>query len=418
MEVLNLILKVISFVLAVLVSYKTVFMIVGLFGRKKVYPDTAIQKKYTFVIPARNEEQVLPKLLQSIALLDYPRELVRVIVISDNSTDRTTEVARSEGALVYERFDETKKRKGYALEYLFEKLKAEGKLLDTDAYIIVDADNLLRRDFLTEINKGFVQNGQVVCAYRSCKNFNTNFISASYGIHFFRSTVVLHRPRAKLNIGTHLAGTGICISSTLLQDGWHYTALTEDTELSSDLVCRGIKVGFVEDAILYDEQPTKFSIAFRQRVRWAKGRLTVFFKSFPKVFVSIFKNHSFTSYDFFWYLFPYGLATFFISLIYPLTSFIICIITKEPYPVLSTLKTMGITLLTSYVSNFLLGAAVVLREHRKINCGFMRTLLYIFMWPWFDIVDIIITLFALFKRKVVWKPIPHEDTREINSLKK
>lgn len=419
MEILELVIKIITTTLSILVFYKTIYTIIGVVTRKVKYPETDIRKKYTFVIPARNEESVLPNLLESINQVDYPKELFDVIVIADNCTDKTAMVANEYGARVYERFDESKKRKGYALQYLFAKLIEEDKLNDSDAYIIVDADNLVKKDYLYELNKGFVANGKVVCSYRACKNFNTNFIAASYGIHFSRSTVTLHRPRARLGIGTHLAGTGICISNELLQKGWNYVELTEDTELTADLVNKNIKIGFVEDAILYDEQPTNFMIAFRQRVRWAKGRLNVFGRTFHKTIASIFKYRSFTAYDFFFYYFPNGLFSMLLSLIVPFVSFILFLIYREDYSfALDLLKSFGTGLLSSYISAVLLGFVYVIREHHRINCKTSLIILYVFLWPWFDIVYNYISLYALFKPNVTWKQIPHKDTRKVDSLKK
>ena len=427
MEILSKAIEIVSLILTILVFYKGVLTVIGIFFKKKKYPETDILKKYTFVIPARNEEAVLPGLLDSIFNVDYPKELFDVIVISDNSTDNTSKVALEKGARLYERFDQTKKRKGYALQYLFNLLKEEGSLNSSDAYIIIDADNLVKRDFLIQINKGFVANGNIVCAYRSCKNFNTNFISGSYGIHFFRSTVSMHRPRAVLGTGTHLAGTGICIGTHLLQNGWNHTKLTEDTELSAELVSNNIIVGFVEDAVLYDEQPTNLLIAFRQRVRWAKGRLSVFFATFPKVFLAIFKGifkhkslrSTFTAYDFFFYYFPYGLFTLLLSLIIPVSSLVLYFVDKNNgLEILNMLKNFGISLLSTYVSCVLLGFVYVIREYKNINCSKGLIILYVFLWPWFDIADVYITLYALIKPNVTWKEIPHKDTRKVESLKK
>lgn len=416
MEIFAMVIEIITVILGVFVAYKAIYTIIGLFGKKKKYPDTEILNKYTFVIPARNEEAVIPKLIESINLLDYPKELYNIIVIADNCTDNTAKIAKNLGVTVFERFDDSKRRKGYALESLFDSLITENKLDESDAYIIVDADNLLKKDFLIEMNKGFVENGNVLCGYRSTKNFDTNIISASYGIHFFRSTVSLHRPRAILNVGTHLAGTGICIGTHLLKNGWHHTCLTEDTELTADLVSKGIKIGFVEDAVLYDEQPTNIFVACRQRLRWTKGRLTVFFKTFPKIIKSIFTKKSFTSYDFFWYYFPYGLATFILSLVGTIVPIIYTLAGGKEFDAINYLKYFGISLLGTYLSSYFLGIIYVIREFKNIKCRKRYIILYLFFWPWFDMIDIFITIVALFKRNVTWKTIKHTDTRNIDSL--
>lgn len=63
------------------------------------------------IIPAHNEEAVVADLIESLKKQDYPKELYDIYVIADNCTDKTAEVAKQAGAIVYQRFDETKKQK-------------------------------------------------------------------------------------------------------------------------------------------------------------------------------------------------------------------------------------------------------------------------------------------------------------------
>ena len=86
--------------------------------------------KFMALIPAHNEENVVANLVESLRNQDYPKELYDIYVIADNCTDNTAEIARKAGAIVYERFDETKKTKGYAMQWFFQKLEEEGKNYD------------------------------------------------------------------------------------------------------------------------------------------------------------------------------------------------------------------------------------------------------------------------------------------------
>lgn len=129
------------------------------------------------------------------------------------------------------------------------------------------------------MNDAFATDAAVVTTYRNIKNFDTNFVSAAYGIHFCRSSMQFHRTRCRLGTSTHIAGTGYVIKSRLLKDGWHYTELTEDAEFTQNTLNAGERIIFCEDAEFFDEQPTKFRIMFRQRMRWAKGGLFVFLKT-------------------------------------------------------------------------------------------------------------------------------------------
>lgn len=101
-----------------LYAYRAVFLIIGLFATKKFTPAKK-KYKYGILIAARNEENVLCHLLDSIHKQSYPSELVTVFVVADNCTDGTAEVARAHGAVCYERFDSAHRTKGYALQYLF-----------------------------------------------------------------------------------------------------------------------------------------------------------------------------------------------------------------------------------------------------------------------------------------------------------
>ncbi len=67
--------------------------------------------RYAVLIAARNEENVLGGLLDSIRAQNYPSELVDIYVVADNCTDTTAEIAYAHGAYVYERFNRARLEK-------------------------------------------------------------------------------------------------------------------------------------------------------------------------------------------------------------------------------------------------------------------------------------------------------------------
>ena len=77
--------------------------------------------RFMAIIPAHNEEEVVGNLVESLKKQDYPKELYDIYVIADNCTDSTANIARNAGAIVYERFDATKKTKGYALQWFLKQ---------------------------------------------------------------------------------------------------------------------------------------------------------------------------------------------------------------------------------------------------------------------------------------------------------
>lgn len=173
-------------VLTILYFYQFVYIIVALVSDKKRKVNTYEPSKlhrFAFIIAARNESAVIANLIKSIKSQNYPSELIDVIVIADNCTDNTAEIARCNGAIVYERFNKQLVGKGYALDYAFSKIKDEyGAYTYYDGYYIFDADNIIDRNYVSEMNKTFDQGYKVITSYRNSKNFATNWITAGYSL--------------------------------------------------------------------------------------------------------------------------------------------------------------------------------------------------------------------------------------------
>jgi len=404
-------------ILGILTLYQVFYLIVGVLSKKTTFKETNIKKKYGIVIAARNEELVIGQLIDSLKQQTYDQELLTIFVVADNCSDNTSTIARESGAIVYERFNNEKKRKGWALQYLFKQIESDYGIDNFDGFIFFDADNLVDKNFVYEINKAFVENGEMIVGYRNVKNFDTNYISSAYGIHFYRSTVAYHRPRQKLNLGTHLAGTGYVVASHHLKDGWNYHKLTEDTELTLKISSKGVKIGFCEDAIFYDEQPTSLRVAFKQRRRWTKGRLDVFILNFPKVIFKGITSLSFTLYDMFIYSFPWAFYSLIKILVWPI---ILGFIKTNIYT--GMFWTDFLIVIVSmfaglYVQNFLFGALTVIRERKNIHTTTSKKIWAVFTYPWFNMITIFLALSIVFNPNVKWKQIVHDDDRTIDQVK-
>ena len=249
--------------------YQGFYVVVGLVRRrwKETHQPEKLHR-FAVVVSARNEEEVIGELLDSLNKQNYPKELLDLYVVADNCTDDTAGVARKAGAFVYERFDQQKKGKGYAMDYLFHRLEEEGKDV-YDGYFIFDADNLVDPNFVAEMNRTFDKGYDAITCYRNSKNFGDNWISAGYSIWFLREARFLNFPRTLLGTNCHVSGTGFLVSSKVIRDngGWPFHLLTEDIQFSVDCAIQGRKIGYCDTAVVYDEQPTTFRQSWDQRLR-------------------------------------------------------------------------------------------------------------------------------------------------------
>ena len=270
-----------------MLAYKTLWKILGFFVKRKFAP-AKNQHKYGIVIAARNESAVIGNLLDSISFQDYPKELITVFVVADNCTDNTAEIARSKGAICYERFDNDHRTKGFALQFLFEKIEEDFGRESFEGYFVFDADNLLKEDYISRMNDSFDAGAKIITSYRNTKNFNESWMASTYALHWLRSIRCNHRPRSFLRLATNIQGTGFLFSNEIVRDGWKYTSLTEDRALTADCVAQGYEISYNDAAEFFDEQPNSIKIALRQRLRWSKGHLMAFVESGPMLFVNIF----------------------------------------------------------------------------------------------------------------------------------
>ncbi len=425
--------------LGVLSAYRFLFIVLGFFKAPR-YKKSTDYKNYAFLISARNEEKVIGNLIKSIRKQKYPQDKITIFVVADNCTDKTAQVAKEAGAVVYERFNNELIGKGYALNFLTNHIIEDyGSMKVFDGYFIIDADNVLDGYFVEKMNDAFSAGNKVVRSYISSKNFGSNFISAGYGYHHLRTMRTLHIPRTKLNLSCTVNGTGVLISSEILEanGGWTNLNITEDIEFSVDSILKGYQIVNCYDAILYDEQPTTFKVMFRQRIRWAKGYLIMFKTHTLAILRKLFRlknpeikeiygdrkdkqnwaQRKFTLYDMAFQIFPYALVMFIWKLMY----FLALIIAQAclGMSVVASLSNLGIaflqSLLTLYITSFIQVIPVTIIEWKRIACSNVKKILYMFTFPIFDLFSLPITFIALFSN-VTWKPIEHKDTTTIDTI--
>jgi len=230
---------------------------------------------FSVLIPAKNEELLLPRLLEQLLHQNYPEERVEIIVIGDGSTDKTADVcreyARKTGGRIRFLLGESSKGKPSALNRALNILKG-------DIVAVFDADNVPEPDTLLNAAKCFVDElvtavqGRTL-AINSEINMLTKFVSLEESA-WFEAYI---RGKDALELFVHLKGTCQFIRKEALLSlgGWSEGHLAEDMEISARLTEKGHKIRYSSDVRAWQETPESLTQMFRQRVRWYRGSMEV-----------------------------------------------------------------------------------------------------------------------------------------------
>lgn len=298
-SVLSFITAVVVFVesgIALFVGYLLFLTCVALLAPRRTELDH-IGKIHTFsiLIPAHNEEILLPDLLQSIAALDYPRTAYKVYVVADNCTDRTSEIAQQFGASVYGRFNTEDIGKGFALEWLLARLEASEVL--GDAIVILDADSIISKNFLRVMNARIGSGERVIQAYYAVRNPEKSWSAslravALSALHYLRPLA-----RSVLGASTGLKGNGMVFATDIIRRYQWSSSLTEDIEYHMSLILDGYRVTFAADAVVWAEMPSSLAASQTQNVRWERGRQEMLRKYVPQLLYLGIKRRSFLLLD-------------------------------------------------------------------------------------------------------------------------
>ena len=370
-----------------------------------------VKKEHRFmaIIPAHNEEEVVGNLIESLKNQNYSKELYDIYVIADNCTDNTAKIARESGAIVYERYNEVERTKGYALDwFLQQKIREDAPY---DAICIFDADNIVDKNFIKSMNKKLCQGEEVVQGYRDIKNPTDSWITAGYAIFYWMMNRFYHLARYNLGLSPLINGTGFMVSFDIIKEnnGWKTVTLTEDIEFSLQRILKGKRLGWSTEAIVYDEQPTGFKQSWSQRSRWTVGHMQCMKEYTVKLFNAAKENKTMMNIDGFLYIIG-SVPMFIITLVLLLINFILYATDGM------TQIELFINILKFVIPTFMLpsitAAFVMFLDGKPIKPMIKGFFTYpLFMGTW-----LLINFKCLFKRETSWEKITHNRSIKINDV--
>ena len=370
-----------------------------------------VNKEHRFmaIIPAHNEEAVIGNLIESLKNQNYNKDLYDIYVIADNCTDNTAKVSRKLGAIVYERFDETKKTKGYALDwFLQQKIKEDAPY---DAICIFDADNIVDKNFIKAMNKKLCQGEDVVQGYRDIKNPADNWITSGYALFYWTNHRFYHLARYNLGLSPMLNGTGFMVNFNIIKEnnGWKTLTLTEDIEFSLQRILKGKRLGWATDAIVYDEQPTGFKQSWSQRSRWTVGHMQCIKEYTGKLAEEAKENKSMITIDGLLYMIG-STPMFILTILLLLSNFVLYAVDGMTQAEL--ISNLLRYLIPTFVLPSATAAFVMYLDGKPIKPMIKGFFTYpLFMGSW-----IIINIKCLFKRETTWEKITHNRSIKIDDV--
>ena len=220
------------------------------------------------VIPAHDEAEVIGNTLQSLKAA--PGEGMRVLVVADNCTDATADLAREQGVEVVERTDVQDRGKGFALAFAAGHLAAA----PPDIFVVLDADCSIDGPSLRNLVDAAAVSGrpsQAINLLRPNRQSSPLVQLSTFG--FMLKNLVRQRGLQRMTGRVHLTGTGMAMPFRLFRASAQMrSSIVEDLALGLELAAAGHHPMLVSNAVVWSESSTEQGTLVQRR-RWEGGFL-------------------------------------------------------------------------------------------------------------------------------------------------
>jgi len=232
----------------------------------------AAPPRLLFLVPAHNEEKLIASCVHSLMALRYPAERRRAVVIADNCTDRTAELARQAGAQCLERHDRQLPGKPRAIAWALSQQPLE----DVDSVVIIDADTVVDPDFGVSLAQAAPVTHKAFQGYFDVRNPTDGALTRMAAVLAAGNYRFAYALKRRVGLNAPLLGNGMCIGTAVLAThGWNAFTIAEDWELYTLYTTQGVPIESLERARLYAEEARSLRQSSSQRQRWTAGKLTV-----------------------------------------------------------------------------------------------------------------------------------------------
>lgn len=259
------------FVLALLsVLYLLVFALLAQRRKPEPYPSAKKQHRVLVLFPAYKEDRVIVESVRAFLGQDYPRELFRVVVISDGMKPETdVQLRQLPVEVINARFENSSK--AAALNLAIEK---QGKR-EYDIVAIMDADNIAAPDFLQEINDAYDFGVHAIQAHRTSKGGTTD-VAVLDAVSEEINNAIFREGHVRAGFSSALSGSGMAFDYSWFARRMPMVVTAgEDKELELLLLRDEIYIDYLADVFVYDEKIASTSAFYRQRRRWIAAQFSL-----------------------------------------------------------------------------------------------------------------------------------------------
>lgn len=269
-------------ILACSVAYVVFFAFISLFYDKKdeiaIHASALSNRMAKFLIlyPAYKEDRVIINAVEQFLLQDYPTDLYTVVVISDHMQPETNEILQKMPiTLLTPTFEKSSKAK--AMQYAINEVKG-----DYNKVVILDADNVVLPDFLSQLNVLCTIYDAIQC-HRCAKNAN-NDVAVLDGASEEINNTIFRKAHNRLGLSSALIGSGMCFSYELFKKNvFQLSTAGEDREMEALLLHQEVYIKYASDIHVFDEKVSSQDNFQRQRMRWMTAQVQSLLSNLPKI---------------------------------------------------------------------------------------------------------------------------------------
>ena len=258
------------------VGYYAFYTVVG-----HVRPKTHLKKtnasprRIAVFIPAYKEDGIILDTAKKATLQRYPVNQFDVFIIADSLKKETLVELRKLSVKVIEvSFEQSTKAK--AINKAYETIHSA-----YDIVVVLDADNVMENQFLTKINQAYQSGMKAIQGHRVAKNSQNNMavmdgVSEEINNHIFR------KGHQNAGLSSALIGSGMAFDYQLFREYMSNIKAIGgfDKALELAFLKNGIKIYYLEDALVYDEKVANDQTFTRQRTRWIAAQIRYGISSF------------------------------------------------------------------------------------------------------------------------------------------